>query len=48
MQNEFLDCMLSVYGKFIIKETENADYVPILCDRTKNTAKNQQLILVFR
>jgi hypothetical protein len=38
MQNEFLDYMLSVYEEFIIRETENADYVAIFCDRTKDTA----------
>jgi hypothetical protein len=48
MQNEFLDYMLSVYREFIITETENADYVAILCGGTKDMAKKQKLILVYR
>jgi hypothetical protein len=32
LQNELLGCMISICRESIIKETENAYYVIILCD----------------
>ena len=48
VQNELLDCMLSVLREYIIDEIKSADFVSIQADETTDISTHCQLVLVFR
>jgi len=48
VQNELLDCMLSVLRECIIGEIRSADFVSIQADETMNISIQCQLVLVIR
>ncbi|XP_049441605.1 uncharacterized protein LOC125894323 [Epinephelus fuscoguttatus] len=47
VQNELLDCMLSVLREYIIEEIRSADFVSIQGDETKDISTYCQLVLVI-
>ncbi|KAL1279200.1 hypothetical protein QQF64_025873 [Cirrhinus molitorella] len=48
VQNELLDCMLSVVREHIIKEAQSCDFLSIQADETTDVATQCQLVLVLR
>ncbi|KAM4628575.1 zinc finger MYM-type protein 1-like [Polymixia lowei] len=48
VQNELLNCMLSVLRESIIEEIRNADFVSIQADETIDISTQRQLVLVVR
>ncbi|KAL1261110.1 hypothetical protein QQF64_008937, partial [Cirrhinus molitorella] len=48
VQNELLDCMLSVVREHIIKEAQSSDFLSIQADETTDVATQCQLVLVLR
>ncbi|XP_071371303.1 zinc finger MYM-type protein 1-like [Centroberyx affinis] len=48
VQNELLDCMLSVLKDYILEEVKNADYLAIQADETTDISTHCQLVLVLR
>ncbi|XP_039648866.1 zinc finger MYM-type protein 1-like [Perca fluviatilis] len=48
IQNELLDCMLSVTREQIIKEVQTSDFLSIQADETTDIATQPQLLLVLR
>ena len=48
VQNELLDCMLSVLRDCILEDVKRADYLAIQADETTDTATHCQLVLVLR
>ena len=48
VQNELLDCMLSVLREEIIKAIRNADFLSIQADETTDISTQCQLVLVIR
>ncbi len=48
MQNELLDCMLSVVREHIIQEARSSDFLSIQADETTDIATQCQLVLVLR
>ncbi|XP_064180996.1 zinc finger MYM-type protein 1-like isoform X1 [Anguilla rostrata] len=48
VQNELLDCMLSVSKDYILEEVKNADYLAIRVDETTDISTHCQLVLVLR
>ncbi|KAI7804756.1 hypothetical protein IRJ41_017198 [Triplophysa rosa] len=48
VQNELLDCMLSVMREHIIQEAQNSDFLSIQADETTDIATQCQLVLVLR
>ncbi|KAL1261516.1 hypothetical protein QQF64_006781 [Cirrhinus molitorella] len=48
VQNELLDCMLSVVREHIIKEAQSSDFLSIQADETTDVATQCQLMLVLR
>ncbi|XP_040198165.1 acidic leucine-rich nuclear phosphoprotein 32 family member A isoform X1 [Rana temporaria] len=48
VQNELLDCMLSVVKEHIIQEAQSSDFISIQADETTNVATQCQLVLVLR
>lgn len=48
VQDELLDCMLSVLKTHILEEVNNADYLAIQADETTDICTHCQLVLVLR
>lgn len=48
VQNELLDCLLSVLKTYILKEVKSADYLAIQADETTDISTRCQLVLVLR
>ncbi|KAK0152292.1 Zinc finger MYM-type protein 1 [Merluccius polli] len=48
VQNELLDCMLSVVREQIIKEAQKSDFLSIQADETMDISTQNQLVLVLR
>ncbi|KAL1276105.1 hypothetical protein QQF64_035728 [Cirrhinus molitorella] len=48
VQNELLDCMLSVVREHIIQEAQSSDFLSIQVDETTDIATQCQLVLVLR
>lgn len=48
VQNELLDCMLSVVRSYIVEEVKNANFVAIQADETTDISTHCQLVLVLR
>ncbi|XP_051790305.1 zinc finger MYM-type protein 1-like [Erpetoichthys calabaricus] len=48
IQNELLDCMLSVVREQIIKEAQSSDFLSIQVDEIMDIATQSQLVLVLR
>lgn len=48
VQNELLDCMLSVIREHIMEEVKSARFVAIQADETTDVSTQTQLVLVFR
>ncbi|KAK0131414.1 Zinc finger MYM-type protein 1 [Merluccius polli] len=48
VQNELLDCMLSVVREQIIKEAQKSDFLSIQGDETMDISTQNQLVLVLR
>ncbi len=48
MQNELLDCMLSVLRDRILEEVKNADYLANQADETTDISTHCQLVFVLR
>ncbi|XP_034038832.1 zinc finger MYM-type protein 1-like [Thalassophryne amazonica] len=48
VQNELLDCMLSVVKEEIIKEVQSSEFLSIQADETMDMATQSQLMLVLR
>ena len=48
VQNELLDCMLSVVRDYILEEVKNADFISIQADETTDISTHCQLVLVLR
>lgn len=48
VQNELLDCMLSVLREKILDETKTADFLAIQADETTDISTHCQLVLVLR
>ncbi|XP_074476999.1 zinc finger MYM-type protein 1-like [Sebastes fasciatus] len=48
VQNELLDCMLSVVRDYILEEVKNADFIAIQADETTDISTHCQLVLVLR
>ncbi|XP_058629145.1 zinc finger MYM-type protein 1-like isoform X2 [Onychostoma macrolepis] len=48
VQNELLDCMLSVVREHIIQEARSSDFLSIQADETTDIATQCQLVLVLR
>ncbi|KAI7800942.1 hypothetical protein IRJ41_015727, partial [Triplophysa rosa] len=48
VQNELLDCMLSVMREHIIQEAQKSDFLSIQADETTDIATQCQLVLVLR
>ncbi|XP_033988919.1 uncharacterized protein LOC117484596 [Trematomus bernacchii] len=48
VQNELLDCMLSVCKDYILEEVKNASYLAIQADETTDISTHCQLVLVLR
>ncbi|XP_033986973.1 zinc finger MYM-type protein 1-like [Trematomus bernacchii] len=48
VQNELLDCMLSVCKDYILEEVKNASYLVIQADETTDISTHCQLVLVLR
>ena len=48
VQNELLDCMLSVVRSYIQEEVKNATFVAIQADETTDISTHCQLVLVLR
>lgn len=48
VQNELLDCMLSVVREHIIQEAQSSDFLSIQADETTDIATQCQLVLVLR
>ncbi|XP_049956318.1 zinc finger MYM-type protein 1-like isoform X1 [Schistocerca serialis cubense] len=48
VQNELLDCMLSVCREIITQEILNAHYLAIMADETTDVSTMQQLVIVYR
>ena len=48
VQNERLDCMLSVVREHIIKEAQSSAFLSIQADETMDIATQCQLVLVLR
>lgn len=48
VQNELLDCMLSVPKDYILEEAQKADYLAIQVDETTDIYSHCQLVLVLR
>ncbi|XP_051233811.1 zinc finger MYM-type protein 1-like [Dicentrarchus labrax] len=48
IQNELLDCMLSVLKDYILEEVKSADFIAIQADETTDVSTHCQLVLVLR
>lgn len=48
VQNELLDCMLSVVREHIITEAQSSDFIAIQADETMDISTQCQLVLVLR
>ncbi len=48
MQNELLDCVLSVVREHLIQEAQSSDFLSIQADETTDIATQFQLVLVLR
>ncbi|XP_040189964.1 zinc finger MYM-type protein 1-like [Rana temporaria] len=48
VQNELLDCMLSVVREHIIQEARSSDFISIQADETTDIATQCQLVIVLR
>ncbi|XP_077331409.1 zinc finger MYM-type protein 1-like [Lithobates pipiens] len=48
VQNELLDCMLSVVKEHIIQEAQSSNFISIQADETTDIATHCQLVLVLR
>ena len=48
VQNELLDCMLSVLRDCVLEEVKQADYIAIQADETTNVCTHCQLVFVIR
>lgn len=48
IQNELLDCMLSVIKEYILEEVKSTDFIAIQADETTDISTHCQLVLVLR
>lgn len=48
IQNDILDCMLTVCQSEILKEVEQADFLSIQCDETTDVSNHCQMVIILR